>query len=242
MIAWARTLLFMLVFYGLSVPIVLFAPVAALFGRQALIAYAMGWARFHRWATRWLVGIHTRVEGAPSPQPALYAAKHQAMFETLELALMLDAPVLVMKAELARIPIWGWATRRYGVIVVDRAGAGQTMRQMMREARAALDEGRSIVIFPEGTRVRPGESPPLRAGFAGLYRALGVPVVPVALDSGRLWPRAGAKRAGTVTFRFGAPVPPGLPRAEVEAAVHRAMNALEAGQGAFAPSGSASTS
>ena len=104
------------------------------------------------------------------------------------------------------------------------------------------DEGRSIVIFPEGTRVRPGESPPLRAGFAGLYRALGVPVVPVALDSGRLWPRAGAKRAGTVTFRFGAPVPPGLPRAEVEAAVHRAMNALEAGQGAFAPSGSASTS
>jgi 1-acyl-sn-glycerol-3-phosphate acyltransferase len=241
MIAWARTLAFMVVFYGLSVLIVLLVPIPALFGQRAIIAYAMGWARFHRWATRALLGIRTRVEGGPAREPALYAAKHQAMFETLELALMLDAPALVMKAELARIPIWGWAARRYGVIVIDRAGAGKAMRQMMREARAALDAGRSIVIFPEGTRVRPGETPPLRAGFAGLYRALGVPVVPVALDSGRVWPRKGPKRAGTVTFRFGAPAPPGLPRADAEAQVHAAINALE-NQGAFVPSGSASTS
>jgi 1-acyl-sn-glycerol-3-phosphate acyltransferase len=227
MIGWARTILFMVVFYGLSVPIVLLTPIAALFGRRALIGLALVWARTHRWATRLLLGIHTRVEGAPSAGPALYAAKHQAMFETLELALMLDAPVLVMKAELAKIPIWGWAARRYGIIVVDRAGAGQAMRQMMREARAALDAGRSIVIFPEGTRVRPGEQPPLRAGFAGLYRALGVPVVPLALDSGRVWPRRGPKRAGIVTVRFGTPVPPGLPRRDAEARVHAAISALD---------------
>jgi len=227
MSAWVRTVLFMGVFYGLSVPIVLLVPVSALFGRRALIGYALGWARFHRWATRVLLGIRTRVEGAPLAEPALYAAKHQSMFETLELALMLNAPAVVMKAELARIPIWGWAARRYGVIVIDRAGAGQAMRQMMREARAALDAGRSIVLFPEGTRVRPGEQPPLRAGFAGLYRALGVPVMPIALDSGRVWPRKGPKRAGTVTFRFGAPVPPGLPRQEAEARVHAAINVLD---------------
>jgi 1-acyl-sn-glycerol-3-phosphate acyltransferase len=227
MTAWARTLLFTIVFYGLSVAIVLFVPVPALIGRRALIGYALGWARFHRWATRVLLGIRTRVEGAPLAEPALYAAKHQSMFETLELALMLNAPAVVMKAELARIPIWGWAARRYGVIVIDRAGAGQAMRQMMREAREALDAGRSIVLFPEGTRVRPGEQPPLRAGFAGLYRALGVPVVPVALDSGRVWPRTGPKRAGTVTFRFGEPVPPGLPRTDAEARVHAAINALD---------------
>jgi len=227
MSAWIRTLLFTILFYGLSVPIVLFVPVPALLGRRALIAYALGWARFHRWATRVLLGIRTRTEGTPLAEPALYAAKHQSMFETLELALMLDAPAVVMKAELARIPIWGWAARRYGVIVIDRAGAGQAMRQMMREARAALDAGRSIVIFPEGTRVRPGEQPPLRAGFAGLYRALGVTVVPVALDSGRVWPRKGPKRAGSVTFRFGEPVPPGLPRADAEARVHAAINTLD---------------
>ncbi|MGN6269115.1 MAG: lysophospholipid acyltransferase family protein [Sphingomonas sp.] len=227
MIAWVRTILFMAVFYGLSALIVLLVPIPALAGRHALAGYAMAWARFHRWATRMLLGIRTRVEGKPSATPALYAAKHQAMFETLELALMLDAPAVVMKAELARIPIWGWAARRYGVIVIDRAGSAATMRQMMREARAALDAGRSIVLFPEGTRVRPGEQPPLRAGFAGLYRALGVPVVPVALDSGKVWPRKGPKRAGTITFRFGAPVPPGLPRAEAEARVHAEINALE---------------
>ena len=227
MIAWARTILFTIIFYSASVVIVLLVPLSALFGRRALIDHAQGWAWFHRWATRALLGIETRTQGTPLAEPALYAAKHQAMFETLELALMLGAPVPVMKAELARIPIWGWAARRYGVIVVDRAGSGQAMRQMMREARAALDEGRSIVIFPEGTRVRPGEQPPLRAGFAGLYRSLGVPVVPVALDSGRLLPRKGPKRAGTVTFRFGAPVPPGLPRAEAERLVHAEINALE---------------
>jgi len=227
MTAWLRTIAFRLVFYGLSVPIVLLVPVSGLFGQRALIGHALFWARFHRWAARVLLGIDTRVEGKPLNAPALYAAKHQAMFETLELALMLDAPALVMKAELARIPVWGWAARRYGAIVIDRAGSAAAMRQMMREARAALEAGRSIVIFPEGTRVRPGEQPPLRAGFAGLYRALGVPVVPVALDSGRFWPRTGPKHAGTVTFRFGAPVPPGLPRAEAEARVHAEMNALE---------------
>lgn len=227
MIAWARTILFAIVFYGASVVIVLLVPLSALFGRRALIDHAQGWAWFHRWATRVLLGIETRTLGTPLAEPALYAAKHQSMFETLELALMLGAPVPVMKAELARIPIWGWAARRYGVIIVDRAGSGQAMRQMMREARTALDEGRSIVIFPEGTRVRPGEQPPLRPGFAGLYRSLGVPVVPVALDSGRLWPRKGPKRAGTVTFRFGAPVPPGLSRAEAERLVHAEINALD---------------
>lgn len=227
MIASIRTLLFTIIFYGLSVPIVLFVPLPALLGRRTLVSYAMGWARFHRWATRALLGIRTRIEGKPLTEPALYAAKHQSMFETLELALALDAPAVVMKAELARIPIWGWAARRYGVIVIDRAGAGQAMRQMMREAREALDAGRSIVIFPEGTRVRPGDQPPLRAGFAGLYRALGVPVVPVALDSGRLWPRKGPKHAGVVTFRFGEPVPPGLPRQEAEGCVHAAINTLD---------------
>jgi 1-acyl-sn-glycerol-3-phosphate acyltransferase len=227
MIAWARTAAFMLVFYGLSAPIVLFAPVAALFGPRALIDYAMGWARFHRWSARALLGISSRIEGARARGPALYAAKHQSMFETLELCLMLDAPAVVMKRELAAIPIWGWAARRYGVIVVDRAGSASALREMMREAKAALDQGRSIVIFPEGTRVRPGEQPELRAGFAGLYRALGVPVVPVALDSGRVWPRSGPKRAGVVTFRFGAPVPPGLPRKQAEARVLNEINVLD---------------
>ena len=221
-----RTLLFRLVFYPGSVLIVLTVPISGLFGRRALIAHAQVWARFHRCCARVILGITSRIEGE-RPRPELYAAKHQAMYETLELALMLDAPAIVMKAELARIPVWGWATRRYGVIVIDRAGSSKALRQMMREAKAALAGGRSVLIFPEGTRVKPGEQPPLKAGFAGLYRILGLPVVPVAIDSGRLLPKKGTKRPGVVTFRFGAPVAPGLPRPEAEALVHAEMNLLD---------------
>jgi 1-acyl-sn-glycerol-3-phosphate acyltransferase len=99
---------------------------------------------------------------------------------------------------------------------------------MVRNAQAEVAQGRSLVIFPEGTRVRPGEQPPLQPGFAGLYRALRLPVVPVALDTGRFWRRRGfAKQPGVATFRFGAPIPAGLPRDEIEARVHAAINVLE---------------
>jgi 1-acyl-sn-glycerol-3-phosphate acyltransferase len=225
---WLRTIVFMIVFYGGSVPIVLTTPVTALFGWRALVAHTHFWTRFHGWATETILGIHRRLEGAPfSGGPVLYAAKHQAMYETLELGRMLRNPAVVMKQELASIPVWGWAARRYGVIVVDREASAGALRRMMREAKVALGEGRSVLIFPEGTRVPPGEQPPLRAGFAGLYRMLGLPVVPVAINSGAVWPKHGPKLPGTVTFRFGELIPPGLPRAEIEARVHAAINDLD---------------
>jgi len=102
------------------------------------------------------------------------------------------------------------------------------MRVMLRKASAAAAGGRAILIFPEGTRVAPGEHPPLKPGFAGLYRTLGLPTVPIACDTGHLIPRRGPTRAGTITFRFGEVIPPGLPRREAEARVHAAINALEA--------------
>lgn len=221
-----RTLLFATAFYGLSVPIVLLAPVTALFGQRAFRRWVLCWTQYHAWCARNLAGIRTRIEGTPLPGPALYAAKHQSFFETFELVRMLDAPTIVMRREFARIPVWGWAARRYGVIIIDRSGAASALRQMMREAKAAGAEGRSVILFPEGTRSAMGAAPPLQSGLAGLYRAIGLPVVPVALDSARVWPKDGPMRSGVVTFRFGAPIPPGLKRKEVEARVHREINAL----------------
>jgi 1-acyl-sn-glycerol-3-phosphate acyltransferase len=221
-----RTIVFSIFFYGLSVPLVLFVPVVGLFGRKPLRRYAMRWVALMGWSARWILGIETRIEGTVPEGPVLFAAKHEALFEALELTRRLGSPATVMKRELAQIPVWGWAARRYGVIVVDRAANATALRAMMRDARAALAEGRSVLIFPEGTRVAPGEAPPLRAGFAGLYRMLDLPVVPIAVRSGHVWPRRGAKRAGVVTFRFGEVVPPGLPRAEAEARVHAGINAL----------------
>ena len=226
MIAWARTLLFNVVFFGGSVFIVGTTPISAWFGQRAVIAHATVWTTFHRWAARVLLGIHIRVEGTRPEGPALYAAKHQAMFETLELQRMLDGPAMALKQELAEIPVWGWATKRYGALIVDRDASSTALRKMMREASAAKAQGRSILIFPEGTRVPPGERPEIKSGLSGLYRMLKLPVVPVACDSGRLLPRNGTKRPGTVTFKVGETIPPGLPREELEARVHAAINAL----------------
>ncbi|MCA1198661.1 1-acyl-sn-glycerol-3-phosphate acyltransferase [Sphingomonas sp. R647] len=224
-----RTLIFSIIFYGLSVPIVLAAPIIALFGTQRIRRYSMAWAGLGLLLAHQILGIRVAVAGQRAEGPALYAVKHQAMYETLAMAAMLDAPAIVMKQELARIPVWGWVARQYGVIVIDRAGSAKALRAMMKEARAAVAEGRSVVIFPEGTRTPPGETPPLRSGFAGLYRAIKLPVIPVACETGKVWPRQGPKRPGTVTFLYGDPLPPGLPREEIEAAVHRRINAFEPG-------------
>ncbi|MGN6820362.1 MAG: lysophospholipid acyltransferase family protein [Sphingomonas sp.] len=222
-----RNIVFAIVFYGLSLPIVLFVPLSALFGKRALIAYAQGWAAFHRWCVRWLLGIRVRYEGPRPSGQVFYAGKHQSLFEPIELVLELGAPATIMRREFARIPIWGWAAKRYGVILVDRTASSAALRHLMREAAAARESGRSVMIFPEGTRVKPGEQPELKSGFAGLYKMLGLPVVPIATDVGLLWPKGGLKRAGVVTFRFSEAIPPGLPRAEIEARVREAINALE---------------
>jgi len=226
--AFLRSLTFALIFYPGSLLCVLAAFPASLFGSRYLHDVTHFWVGFHRWCARVLLGITTRVEGMAPTGAVLVAAKHQSMYETMEIVLLLREPAIIMKRQLSDIPLWGWVARSYGIIPIDREGGAKALRSMMRAAQAAIAQGRPIVIFAEGTRVSVGEAPPLQAGFAGLYRALKLPVVPLALDSGRLWPRRSfVKRPGIVTFRFGEALPPGLARAEIEAAVHAAINALE---------------
>ena len=223
-----RSFLFAIFFYGGTVPAELLSVPISLFGNKAIRGWVHLWARYPGLCARFLLGVRTVVEGTPPRGACLVACKHQAMFETLEIIPMLDEPATVLKRELADIPFWGWVTRRYGVIPVDRQGGAAALRRMMRAAEAAIAEGRPIVIFPEGTRVSPGTQPPLQPGFAGLYRALGLPVVPIALDSGRIWPRGRfVKHPGVVTVRFGETIKPGLARPAIEAEVHRAINVLD---------------
>lgn len=228
-----RSLVFMVVFYSGTFWFVLAAFPAAGVSEQLLRRHVRRWGSFHRYCAKWILGITSKVQGAPPPGAVLIAAKHQSMFETLEILLLLDDPAVVLKRQLSDIPLFGWVTRRYGCIPVDREGGGAALRRMMRAAEAAIAEGRPIVIFPEGTRVRPGEQPPLQAGFAGLYRALKLPVAPLALDSGRLWPRRSfIKRRGTVNMVWSETLPPGLPRPDIEQRVHALINLLENGHDA----------
>jgi 1-acyl-sn-glycerol-3-phosphate acyltransferase len=225
-----RSALFALFFYPGTVLAVLAGFVAIALNREALIDVIYRWARYHRWCAAVFLDVRTRVEGTMPQGAVLVAAKHQSMFETIDFLLLLERPAVVLKRELADLPGWGAIARQYGVIPVDREGGAAALRRMLKAAQAAVAAGRPILIFPEGTRVHPGDQPPLQSGFAGLYKSLGIPVVPVALDSGLLWPRRSpVKRPGTVTMRVGETIPPGLPRKDVEARVHAAINALESG-------------
>ena len=230
----ARSLVYALLFYPATVLWVLAGIVASLFGRRPTLAVVLSWVDLHHWLAANILGIHVRVEGSIPPGPHLIAVKHEAMLETLEMVRITHLPVIVIKRELADIPLFGFMTRRYGVIPVERSAGAKALRSLVEYGKQAVASGRSVIIYPEGTRVRSGEAPPLRSGFAALYRALGLPVVPVAVDSGRLWGRGFVHRAGTVTLKIGAVIPAGLKRDEIEHKVHAAVNALQSGPQASA--------
>ncbi len=225
-LAALRSVLFVLLFYPGSVPFILLAIAAGTVAPAAVVPIARGWAGWFALTTRVVLGIRCDVVGDLPRTPVLAAFKHQAAYETIHVLRLFRAPAVVMKAELTRIPLWSAAARIHGIIPVDRSESTAALRAMLRAANAAKAQQRPVVIFPEGTRTRPGEAPPLKAGLAGLYRALKLPLVPVAVDSARCWPRGFIKYPGTVTFAVGAAIPPGLPREEMEARVHAAINAL----------------
>ena len=221
-----RTLLFNLLFVLETAYYVLSVILVSPFGNGPVRRQVHAWSAAHYWLVRRVLGIRFEWDGEIPAGPYLIAVKHQAMVEAVDTLRFARTPVVVMKRELTVIPFFGWVTLRYGVIPVDRDAGASALRNMMVAAKAAIAGGRPVLIFPEGTRVAPGESPPLQPGFAGLYRALGLPVVPIAQDSGKLWPRQGPKRSGTIHFKVGQIIPPGLKRADVEARVHAAINAL----------------
>jgi 1-acyl-sn-glycerol-3-phosphate acyltransferase len=222
-----RSVLYAAIFYPLTVLCVLVGLVMSLFGRRPTLAVVLSWVELHHLLTRHVLGIRERLEGSIPPGPHLIAVKHQSMFETLEMVRLTNLPIIVLKKELADIPLFGFMTRQYGIIAVERSAGAKALRALVAEGQTAIATGRPVIIYPEGTRVRVGQTPELKSGLAALYRALALPVVPIAVDSGRLWGCGFVHRPGTVTFRVGETIPPGLERAEIEARVHAAINALE---------------
>lgn len=224
-----RSLLFGIIFYVGSVPYVLAALLGTYFSRPLLRSAVHGWSRFHHGCAKWLLGIKVVVDGQLSDEPVLYAIKHEAMFETIDMPRLFHLPAVITKRELFDIPGWGPSAKAYGMIPVDREAGAAGLRAMLVAARQMQADRRPIVIFPEGTRVPHGQRPPLQSGFAGLYKLLGLPVIPIAVDSGKLTPKGKPWwHSGIMTYKVGERIPPGLPREEVEARVHAAINALNA--------------
>ncbi|KRA80618.1 lysophospholipid acyltransferase family protein [Altererythrobacter sp. Root672] len=220
-----RSLLFYLAFYAGSFFYVGMSALVAMVAPSRVRPFPDAWSRYHRACTRVLLGIKVVEIGHRPDGPALFAIKHESFFEAIDLPNLLDYPVPFGKQELFEIPGWGRAARAYGSVEVRRDQGAKALRAMMTDARKFIASGRPLVIFPEGTRVPHGTRPPLQAGFAGIYKLIGLPVVPVAVNSGPLYHRLW-KRSGTITLQFGEVIEPGLPREEIEVRVHAAINAL----------------
>jgi 1-acyl-sn-glycerol-3-phosphate acyltransferase len=226
---WLRSAVFNAVFLGGTVLTVLVGTLLLAAPAPVMVRYIRGWAHLVFGALRLICGIRIVVTGRENlpPGPAIIASKHQSAIDTVVWVTLLppgrDA-VYVLKQELSNIPLWGRLAARCGHIAVDRAGGAAALRGLVRAAQGPIAAGRPVVIFPEGTRTAPGERVPYQPGVAALAAATGVPVVPVATDSGLYWGRrAFHKRAGTIHVAILPPLPVGMPRAALMAALETAV-------------------
>jgi 1-acyl-sn-glycerol-3-phosphate acyltransferase len=190
-------------------------PVRFLFPGKAL-AFGKVWVRALLGGLGPLAGVRLAVTGTeylPAAGPALIASQHQSAFDTLVWLSLLSRPAYVVKRELLRVPFFGPMLRPAGQIPVDRAGGAAALRGLLAEADRAIAAGRQVIIFPEGTRMRPGAVGPLQPGVAVLAAHTGLPVIPVVTDSGRCWGRRGfRKRPGTIHIAIHPPLAARLPR------------------------------
>jgi 1-acyl-sn-glycerol-3-phosphate acyltransferase len=237
MIGLLRALLFNVAFYIDTVVMGVLALPFLLAPRHICMQFGRFWAQSVLFLVKWTVGLDSEIRGLENVPPGgcLIAMKHQSMWDTLILPPLLGDPAVVIKRELQFVPIYGWYATRSGSIFIDRKGGARALRRMVGAAKRAVAMGRPVVIFPQGTRTRPGlpiAKMPYQPGVAALYRELAVPLVPAAVNSGLYWGRrAFLKRPGRIVLEFLVPIPPGLPRREVmpelEARIEKATAALE---------------
>jgi 1-acyl-sn-glycerol-3-phosphate acyltransferase len=215
---WLRSLAFNIALFGLTAFMCFVMIWALLLPRKKMLWVVHLWLRQVAWIEQHISGITYRVTGRENiPSGAcIIAAKHQSAWETFKLHLIFGDPAIVLKRELLSIPIWGWYLQRAGMIPIDRKGRAKALVRMMEAAHRAADAGRKIVIFPQGTRVKVGVDAPYKSGIAALYQELKLPIVPMALNSGLLWPKNNfIKKPGHITVAFLPPIPAGLARGEM---------------------------
>ncbi len=209
-----RSILFNGLFYLVLFAYFVVAIPSLLMPRRAILRLAQIWAHTNLAMLRIVCRIDVDWRGRDKiPAGAvLVAAKHQSTWETFALLILFRDPTFILKRELLWIPFYGWFARHAGMIPVDRGGGKSALVAMATRARAALAQGRQIVVFPEGTRRPPGAEPKYKIGIAHLYAQGGAPCVPIALNSGLFWPRRKFMRyPGTITVEVLDPIAPGLP-------------------------------
>lgn len=204
-----RSALFWLALLLITPPYALLALASAPLSRMARYRVISGWARLMLWCLRTLCGVHWRVEGREHlpAVPAVILSKHQSAWETLAFQQIFPPQVHVLKRELLWLPFFGWGLALMSPIAIDRGRGLSALRQIARRGKVRLQQGFWVVIFPEGTRVAPGQKRRYQVGGAWLAAHAGAPVVPVAHNAGRHWPRNSfLKVPGEITVRIGPPI------------------------------------
>lgn len=206
---YVRSLLYTALLFLSVIPFSIIVILAALAGPAASFRWAAMWARFNLWTLRVVCGLGYRVEGAehiPDRNSVIYI-KHSSTFETMVQFVIFPPQSCVLKQELMWIPIMGWALALIKPIAIDRKAHSSAVRQVIRQGRERLNAGLWVVIFPEGTRMPPGET--RRYGLSGAVLAseCGRQILPVAHNAGDFWPRRGwRKRPGTIRVVIGEPI------------------------------------
>ena len=228
-----RSVLFMLWFaLGTALIAILCLPALAMPGRASAWVGRI-WSALTLFGLKLCARLDYEVRGTPPKGGVLVASKHMTMWDTLALYLLLDDPAMIVKRELLRVPFYGWYLWGAGSIAVDRGGHAGALRKMSQAARSVIGEGRPVLIFPEGTRKKPDAEPDYKSGVAALYGQMGVPCVPVALNSGLFWTGPGGflKKRGRIIVEFLPSIPSGLKRTDfmelltgrIEEATHRLL-------------------
>ena len=227
-----RSALFNVAFFAISLAMAVLATGARYLAPRRVLGVAMLWARCQLAAVRIICGIRLQVSGLEHipPGAALIASRHQSAFDTFVWLTLLPRCCYVFKNDLSRIPLFGPSISAAGMIEVDRNSGGAAIRGLLRGAERAVREQRQIVIFPEGTRRDPGSPGSLQSGIVALASRTGLPVVPVATDSGHLWGRrAFRKRPGTIRILIGPAIPSRTERKALIRALEDGMAALDRG-------------
>lgn len=213
MLLFLRSAAFNLSFYAMSVIMVIGCSPLFLLPRSLTFKAMALWSHATLWLLRVIAGTNYEIRGTLPHGPVLVASKHQSMWDTVVMTAILNRPAMVLKRELLWIPFYGWYAQKSRMIAIDRSAAASAVRRLIAQGKAAIAEGRPIVIFPEGTRSAPGSKLEYKPGIAALYRQLGVACVPAAVNSGLFWARRGfARKPGTIVLEFLEPIPPGLDR------------------------------
>jgi len=222
-----RSIVFNLTFYlVLFVYLIVALPTLAM-PRGVLIWLVKNWSRMNFRLLRWICHIDYEVIGAEKigHGPFLVASKHQSLWETFALMTVFDDPAYILKRELIWIPFFGWCAWKAEMIPVDRGAGSQALADMTTRAKTEVERNRQLIIFPEGTRRSPGAEPKYKFGVAHLYSEIGVPCLPVALNSGLFWPRRSFRRyPGTIKVEILDPIAPGM---EKQAFFARVQNDIE---------------